>query len=394
MARSASSSAFSTGVLDQVMQGVVYSGIMKRSTQRPFTLAMDRPFSQPPLPIQNRTNQELAQKFVEWLVAQRYARVTQLAYKRVAYRYCNFMRRRSVTKSTHLDVRCFLIDAMKRDLSVDGYNRHLWALRRFFDFLYMGGVVDSVAPRFVLGKRHQRPIPRVLGEAEVANLIRAGSTVRNKAILELLYSTGCRVGEFVRIRVEDVDQARRTIRVTGKGGERTVFFGRRAARQLRCYLGGRKSGPLFTPVYRKQHGCVHWNGAGWAAAWTNYSRGVDCKRRVLTWLGSKKLTYRQACRKFRDKVPQSKLVRPPERRAICTAAIARVVELAAKKADLGRVTAHMIRHSFATHLLSHGADIRHIQGLLGHISLQTTAIYTRVVPADLGHSHRRFHPRW
>ena len=166
----------------------------------------------PPLPVRNKTNADLAAKFSEWLVAQRYARVTQWAYKRVAFRFCHFMGRRPISAANHLDVRCFLIEVMKRDLSIDGYNRHLWALRRFFDFLYMGGVIDTMAPRFVIGKRHQRFIPRVLGESEIARLIRAAKTPREAAILELTYSTGCRVGELVAIRVEEINQRQRSIR--------------------------------------------------------------------------------------------------------------------------------------------------------------------------------------
>lgn len=346
----------------------------------------------PPLPIRNKTNEELAQKFAEWVVAQRYARVTQLAYKRVAFRFCHFLGRRPLSGTNHLDVRSFLIEVMKHDLSVDGYNRHLWALRRFFDFLYMGGVVDSVAPRFVIGRRSRRPLPHSLGEAEIRSLIRAASNVRDRAILEMLYATGCRVGEMVRVRVEDIDQTRKTIRVVGKGGARIVFYGRRAASAMRKYLNGRKHGPLFQPTQRPQHGCVYWNGKAWAAKWVDYSRGRDDAREVHTFLG-RRLTRHQAWALFKRRVPQSRLARSPERRHICTAAIARVIELAAKRSGRGRVTAHMIRHSFATHLLSRGADVRHIQGLLGHTSLQTTQIYTRIVPTDLANAYHRFHPR-
>jgi integrase/recombinase XerD len=352
-----------------------------------------RPLLQrPPLPIRNKTNEELVEKFAEWVVAQRYARVTQLAYKRVAFRFCHFLGRRSLSGVNHLDVRTFLIEVMKRDLSVDGYNRHLWALRRFFDFLYMGGLVDSVAPRFVIGKRWARRMPRVLGETEIENLIGGASNDRDRAVLEILYATGCRVGELVRIRVEDVDQTRRAIRVAGKAGARIVFFGRRAAKAMKKYLNGRKRGPLFQPKHRDQHGCVYWNGKAWAAKWVDYSSGTDVARVVHMYLGPG-LNCREAWAQFRKRVPQSKLARPPERRHVCTAAIARVIELAAQRSGQGRVTAHMIRHSFATHLLNRGADIRHIQGLLGHASLQTTQIYTRVVPSDLASAYRRFHPR-
>jgi len=366
---------------------------MLRHSRGPFWNPSRASVSRPPLPIRNKTNEELAQKFSEWVVAQRYARVTQLAYKRVAFRFCHFLGSRSLVTANRLDVRSFLVEVMKRDLSVDGYNRHLWALRRFFDFLYMGGVVDSIAPRFVLGKRHPRPMPRVLGETELKLLIRSASGIRDAAILELPYATGCRVGELVRIRVEDIDTKRRSIRMTGKSGERTVFYGSQASKVLRKYLNGRKSGPLFRPVYRKQHGCVNWNGKGWEARWVDYSTGTENARAHVTGLGGRMLTRQKAWQQFRKRVPQAKLVRPPENRHVCTTAIARVIELAAHKARLGRVTAHMIRHSFATHLLNRGADIRHIQGLLGHTSIQTTQLYTRVVPAELERTLRRFHPR-
>jgi integrase/recombinase XerD len=289
-------------------------------------------------------------------------------------------------------VRCFLIEVMKRDLSVDGYNRHLWALRRFFDFLYMGGIVDSVAPRFVRGKPTRRRIPRVLGEAEVTRLIRSARNTRDKAAIELLYATGCRVGEFVRIQVEDVDFRRRSIRVAGKGNERTVFFGCSTAKAVKNYLAGRRSGPLFLPLPRKQTGCVSWSGRFWAGYWVDYSRGNDLARRTSTYLG-KNICYREACARFKQRVPEAKLTRTSLLRPLCTHVMTRILQQAALRAGLGRVTAHMLRLSFATHLLLRGADIRHIQELLGHTSLETTQIYTRIVPPNLRRTYDLFHPR-
>ncbi|MGO9590430.1 MAG: tyrosine-type recombinase/integrase [Candidatus Acidiferrales bacterium] len=92
-------------------------------------------------------------------------------------------------------------------------------------------------------------------------------------------------------------------------------------------------------------------------------------------------------------VPRWRLKCEPHRRHLRTTAVARVLLYASQKAGLGRVTPHMIRHSFATHLLHRGADIRHIQELLGHSSLLTTQVYTLVAPTDLQAIHRRFHPR-
>jgi len=101
------------------------------------------------LPISNRSNSELADKFGEWIIAQRFSRTSHQAYTKVARSFCRFLGKRPIQTATHMDVRYFLIEAMKRNLSVDGYNRHLYALRPFFDFLYMGGIVDRVAPRLI-----------------------------------------------------------------------------------------------------------------------------------------------------------------------------------------------------------------------------------------------------
>jgi integrase/recombinase XerD len=344
------------------------------------------------LPISNPSNSELAQKFGQWLVAQRFSRSAYQAYTKTAFSFCQFIGRRHIRRVTHLDVRFFLIDLMKRDLTVDGYNRHLYALRRFFDFLYMGGIVDAVAPRMVPGRRRNRLMPAVVSVADIGRLVKATGSLRNQTMIELLYSTGCRVGELVRIRVGDVDKARRTIRVTGEGKERTVFFGSRAARLLKRHLRGRRRGPLFLPELLKQTGCIHAHEGVWRLHWRDYSSGAVHAHKTSTYLGVN-LSIRQAKLRAKLLAPKAKLVCPPQHRHAQTQCVARVLRYAALRAGLARITPHMIRHSFATHLLHEGADIRHIQGLLGHASLMTTQVYTRVANSELSRVHRRFHPR-
>jgi site-specific recombinase XerD len=345
------------------------------------------------LPIRNRTNSELAEKFSQWLIAQRFSRSAHQAYTKVANSFCHFLGKQPLARVTHMEVRDFLIEAMKRNLSVDGYNRHLYALRRFFDFLYMGGVVDRVAPRLVTGRRRVRQrLPRVVTTADVARLVEFAGSTRNRAMIELLYSTGCRVGELVGIRVEDIDLARGTIHVRGKGKERTVFFGPRAGRLLKAHLRNRRKGPLFQPFQPRQVGCVHRSGNVWTAHWKDYSRGTVHAYKTSTYLG-KNLTRSQAWKRFKRMIPRWRLKCEPQKRHLRTPAVSRVLLGASQKAGLGRITAHMIRHSFATHLLHRGADIRHIQELLGHSSLITTQVYAHVAPTDLQSIHRRFHPR-
>lgn len=146
-----------------------------------------------PLLLRNKSNAELLKFFTDWLVAQRYARTTREAYSRVGLRFCLFLGDQLLQSVTHLDVRRFLIEVMKRDLSAEGASRHLWALKRFFDFLYLGGVVDAVAPRFVRGRSFIQRIPRALGEREINRLIKATENKRDRAMLELLYAMGCRI---------------------------------------------------------------------------------------------------------------------------------------------------------------------------------------------------------
>ena len=128
-----------------------------------------------------------------------------------------------------------------RDLSADIVRRYLWALRSFFDFLCLEGIVDAVAPRLVRPRPLQQTLPRALSKENAIRLIEATSNVRDRALLELFYATGCRISELVGARVEHVDFAKRRIWIYGKGKARRVFFGPAALKYLRRYL----SGPLL-----------------------------------------------------------------------------------------------------------------------------------------------------
>jgi site-specific recombinase XerD len=346
-----------------------------------------------PLSLRNKSNAELLKFFTEWLVAQRYQRTTRQAYGRIGLRFCLFLGDRPLQFVTHLDVRRYLIEVMKRDLSVEGSSRHLWALRRLFVFLYLGGVVDSVAPRFVEGRRLIQKIPRTLGENEIRRLINATENNRDRAMLELLYATGCRIGELTNMVVEDIDLKQRRVHLTGKGKQRTVLFGLPAKKALVRYLGNRSTGPVFQFDTNQQKGYVGWNGRGWVGYWRDYQSPEYKEKRTGLYLGGAKMTARQALRKFRQLVPETRLWRPMKDRPLCTQAVSRVIQKAALKARLGRVTAHMVRHSFATHLLDHGADIRLIQELLGHSSLVTTQAYARVSKRAILGAYSKCHPR-
>ena len=212
-------------------------------------------------------NHELVRRYRDWLVCQRYSRTTREVYNRVVGKFLQSWGRRKFSQVRPLDIQEFMTESSRRDISREVVHRYLWALRSFFDFLCLRGVVDEVAPRLVRSRPAPRRLLRALSEANVRRLINAAANPRDRAILELFYATGCRLSELVNIRFEHVDFARRTILVRGKSGDRRVFFGLTAKERLTEHLRGRKTGFLFESQYLVQKGCVSWNGAYWCGYW-------------------------------------------------------------------------------------------------------------------------------
>jgi integrase/recombinase XerC len=344
--------------------------------------------------LKTLSNADIVSRYSEWLVCQRYSRTTREVYNRVAGKLFQFWGRRHFSEVSHLEVREFLTEMSRRDLSTEVVHRYLWALRSFFDFLCLHGVVDEVAPRLVRPRPAQRPLPRALSEKNVSRLIRAANNPRDRAILELFYATGCRITELMNARLENVDFSKRTIMVHGKTGDRRVFFGLTAKRSLRAYLHGRSTGFLFESQYPVQKGCVSWNGTCWAGYWLDYTDGSGIPRNRCVALGPASVGLTRAWTKFRELVPnpdRGHIRRKPH--PLSRSCICQIFKEAAFRARIGRVTSHNLRHSFAAHMLDHGADIRHVQELLGHTSLATTNRYAQVVAAPIAGAYRRSHPR-
>jgi site-specific recombinase XerD len=182
-------------------------------------------------------------------------------------------------------------------------------------------------------------------------------------------------------------------RIRGKGHERRVLFGTSAKRAMLTYLRGRTTGFLFESQPQIQEGCVSWNGTCWAGYWLDYTGGTGQPLNRCKALGPRQMTYAQAWRKFKKLVPNPDVghIRKPHQ--LTRSGIADIFKLASFRAGLGRVTSHQLRHSFATHMIDHGADIRHVQQLLGHSSLDTTMKYTRVTSTPVAQVYRRSHPR-
>jgi integrase/recombinase XerC len=260
--------------------------------------------------------------------------------------------RRGVTEPGGLDleaVRSWLARLASQGRARTTVARRATAARTFTAWAHRTGLVSSdVAGRLRAPQPH-RPLPDVLDQDEVVTVLAAaaagvgdGSAValRDQVVVELLYATGIRVGELVGLDVDDVDLARRTVRVLGKGRrERTVPFGVPADRAVRAWLGtGRPA------LARPASGPALLLGA----------RGGRLDPRVAR------------------------------------AVVHRLVRAAPDAPDVGP---HGFRHSAATHLLEGGADLRSVQELLGHASLATTQIYTHVSVERLRAVYAQAHPR-
>ncbi len=241
----------------------------------------------------------------------------------------------------HLSIRGFLAELHRRGLARSSAARKLAGLRTFFRYLCREGRLEANPARLLATPRRDKRIPAVLDEAQVESLLAmpgdAISAVRGRAILELLYATGMRCAELTALDAGEVDLDARMVRVLGKGRkERVVLFGRRAQEALRAWL--------------------------------------ECRARVRPRGDALFLNARGGRLSGRS-------VRALVARRVEQTALAR------------RCSPHTLRHSFATHLLTRGADLRAIQELLGHASLSTTQRYTHVDTRHLLEVYKKAHPR-
>jgi integrase/recombinase XerC len=241
-------------------------------------------------------------------------------------------------------LRGFLVELYQKKLSKTSAARKLAAIRSFFEFCVRRKWVEDNPAKVVATPRLDRHVPGFLSEDEMVKLLEVPPSddalgLRDRAILELFYATGIRVSELVGADLDDVSLDEKMVRVRGKGKkERLVPFGRKAAASLEAYLRVRPSFPLVLSE---------------PAVFLNYQ--------------GTRLTSRSVQR-----------------------LVTKYFKLAALR---GKISPHALRHSFATHLLGRGADLRVIQELLGHESLATTQKYTHVDVKHLLDVYRKAHPR-
>ena len=264
---------------------------------------------------------------------------------------------RASLEPAHLDraaLRGFMADLHKRGLSRASAARKLAAARTFLRYLRREGVVDDDAGAMVPTPKRDVRMPVHLSEQEMARLVTAPPSDqplarRDRAILELFYASGLRLSELAGLGIDDVNLSAQMVRALGKGGkQRLVPFNTSTATAIRTYLPDRDQLLLERPARGGRHDRRHSD-----PLFVNY-RGT-------------RLTVRSIDR----------LVR----------------RYAAASGVRAGVSPHALRHSFATHLLQRGADLRAIQELLGHARLSTTQRYTHVNAAQLVEVYKKSHPR-
>lgn len=280
------------------------------------------------------------EKFISYLeIEKNYSKHTILNYTLDLEEFFKFAQQTPVEKIDYLFLRRYLAELRTKEYRPRSLARKLSALRSFFKFLDREGLIKNNPTTLLMSPKLDKPLPKFLSEEEMVTFVDAPVIDqllgrRDHAILETLYSTGIRVSELVGLNIEDVDFISNIVKVAGKGKkERLVPIGNRALESINAYLRTRKekSNVLF----------LNKNGTRLS------SRGV-CN-----------LTH-----KYIQALSMEKKVSP-----------------------------HVLRHSFATHLLNRGADLRSVQELLGHVNLSTTQIYTHISTERLKKVYTLAHPR-
>jgi integrase/recombinase XerD len=339
-----------------------------------------------------KLNREIAKRYEQWLIIQHYSTGTKYVYKQSMRLFIDFMDGKSIVRVTHLDVRRFMLFLAENGVSIICARKHLQGLRRFYDFLNLGGVVNYVAPRLVTIRSTPRKMPQHLSEIEVRRLLAAARTHREKALVEFLYGTGCRLSEVRCLRVQDVDLDARTARVTGKYDKtRVVLLTASGADSVRKYIGTRQVGYIFQQDYPTQSGGLTNNHGGWEAKWTDWESGSG--KRMKKYLGRvSSVSYEKAKAAFDALIAGSRMDRPKRKEPLTPTSIGIILRRLACRAGLTRATAHMLRHSFAKHMYENGADLTTIQILLGHVRIETTAHYAQTSAFKLVDVFERCHP--
>lgn len=288
--------------------------------------------------------QRYIDKFINYLKIEKNASGHTLTNYEIDLKsFAAFLGDKDISGVDHLALRRFLAEMRAKNYSKRTVARKLASLRSFFKFLYREGHIKTNPITAILTPKLDKTLPKFLDVNSVARLLETPDEskvagMRDRAMLEAMYSTGMRVSELVGLDLGDIDFISGVVKVFGKGRkERMVPIGDAALKSIRKYVDGRGAWP------------------------------VKDKSAVFLNKGGRRITDRS---------------------------VRRIVDKHIKSCSMdAKISPHSLRHSFATHLLDRGADLRSVQELLGHMNLSTTQVYTHVTMERLKSVYDKAHPR-
>ncbi len=293
-------------------------------------------------------NKEIT-KFIEYLEYEKgYSKRTIINYEKDLELFNNFLKKNKITKIENINyetIRKYLSYLHEKKYESSSVCRKISALRTFFKYATKENIIKNNPMILISNPKKEKKLPKYLNYEEIEKLLNSIDTttkegIRDKLVIELLYSTGIRVSELVNIKIKDIKINEKQILILGKGNkERIVLFGELAKQTLKEYLNTNKE--LFTGNINNQYLFINKN-----------------------------------------------------KNHLSTNKIELIVKDVLKKSALKlNISPHTLRHTFATHLLENGADLKSVQELLGHENLKTTAIYTHISNERLKHVFVNSHPR-
>ena len=292
---------------------------------------------------------ELIDTFLNYLSVERgLSSNTIISYREDLNAYLDFMEGRQINALSRIvrnDITNFMLDQKDRGISVNSVARRLAAIRMFHRFLAREKILKSDPTNLIDSPKLWKKIPDTLTLNEIESLIaqpniRDKQGVRDRAILETLYATGMRVSEAVNLKVDNVNLDIGFLRCIGKGNkERVIPLGKKAIASVKRYL------EVSRPRLLKNKGSEY----------------------LFVSRFGKKISRQSFWKLIKKYALQARIKKP--------------------------IRPHILRHSFATHLLERGADLRSVQEMLGHSNIATTQIYTHINRERLKSIHKQFHPR-
>ena len=286
----------------------------------------------------------LVEEFLRYLLIDKgYSNNTIESYKRDLIKFLEYNKKNNLDNINSDDLKEYIKNLSKDKLNEKSISRNISCLKSFYKFLVIENIIESNPAESLFIPKIKKSLPNILSEEEIINLLDINLTdnysFRNKAMLELMYSTGIRVSELINLKLSDIDFTNDIVRTFGKGSkERIVPIGEYASESLKIYINNYRNNML--KKYNNEYLFLNNHG--------------------------NQMT-RQGCFKI-------------------------IKNIAKEKGINKDLSPHTLRHSFASHLLKYGADLRTIQELLGHSDISTTQIYTHISNEKLKENYKDFHP--